>query len=148
MQAHPELRGWLKCVCGNSVDKNGENKFMISRDEVLMGRDKEFSLTPELEQNLNNLLVAVNKLRTLYNQPMLVSSGYRPGHYNKDAGGAANSPHVVCMAVDFHDVDNKLKEWITIDILEQCGLYQEDPTSTKTWLHVQIRPTINRVFKP
>jgi len=121
---------------------------MISRDEVLMGRDKEFPLTDELEANLTLLLVAVNKLRDIYGKPMYVSSGYRPGHYNTDAGGAANSPHKLCMAVDFHDTDGALKSWITVDVLVECGLYQEDPKRTPTWLHVQVRPTINRVFIP
>lgn len=121
---------------------------MISRDEILMGRDAEFPLTPELEDNLSALLEAVNKLRDLYSKPMYVSSGYRPGHYNRDAGGAANSPHVICMAVDFHDADGLLKSWITTDILVECGLYQEDPKHTPTWLHVQTRPTHNRVFIP
>lgn len=113
-----------------------------------MGREVEYPLTPELEENLEKLLVAVNKLRDLYGKPMMVSSGYRPGHYNTDAGGAKNSTHCLCMAVDFHDQDKALKEWITVEILEQCDLYQEDPSRTNTWLHVQIRPTHNRVFIP
>lgn len=121
---------------------------MISREEVLMGRDKEFPLTPELETNLSNLLIAVNKLRSLYGKPIYVSSGYRPDHYNWDAHGASNSPHITCQAVDFKDQDNKIKEWLTPKILEECGLYQEDPKYTPTWVHVQIRPTKNRVFKP
>lgn len=121
---------------------------MITRDEILMGRDKEFPLSPELESNLSNLLIAVNKLRTMYGKPMYVSSGYRPGHYNKDAGGAENSAHCVCMAVDFKDIDKALKKYITVDILKKCGLYQEDPSKTPTWLHVQTRPTKNIVFKP
>ncbi len=121
---------------------------MISRDEILMGRDKEFPLSSELEDNLNNLLVAVNKLSSLYGKPMVVTSGYRPGHYNWDAHGAASSPHITCQAVDFKDQDNKIKEWLTPEILTQCGLYQEDPQYTPTWVHVQIRTTHNRVFKP
>lgn len=121
---------------------------MISRDEVLMGRDKEFPLTDLLEQNLAVLLERVNKLRSLYGKPMYVSSGYRPGHYNSDAGGAKNSPHKSCEAVDFHDADGELKNWITPDILKQCELWMEDPGHTPTWMHVQIRPTINRIFIP
>lgn len=121
---------------------------MISRDEILMGRDKEYSLSQVLEDNLKLSLAAVNKLRTLYGKPMYVSSGYRPGHYNKDAGGAKNSPHLTCQAVDFHDADGALKAWITVEILEECGLWQEDPSRTPTWLHVDIRPRANRVFNP
>lgn len=121
---------------------------MITRDEILQGRDEEFPLSEEFEQNLQDLLVAVNKLRDLYGKPMFVSSGYRPGHYNTDAGGAKNSTHMICMAVDFQDNDNKLKSWITVKVLEDCGLYMEDPKHTSTWLHVQTRSTKNRIFIP
>lgn len=148
MREHSELRDWLKCCsCGYCHNIYGVHIMSITREEILMGRDKEFPLTPELNTNLDNLLIAVNKLRDLYGQPMYVSSGYRPGHFNTDAGGAKNSAHSLCEAVDFHDNDNKLKNWLTVEILEQCGLYQEDPTKTPVWLHVQIRPTINRIFK-
>ena len=121
---------------------------MISRDQILMGRDKEFPLSAELETNLSKLLEAVSKLEALYGKPMTVSSGYRPGFYNTRAGGSPNSSHKFCEAVDLHDRDNAIKKWITVEILEQCGLYQEDPSRTKTWVHCQIRPTHSRVFKP
>lgn len=120
---------------------------MISRDEVLMGREVEYPLTPALENNLKLLLEAVNKLRALYGKPMHVSSGYRPGAFNKAAGGAPNSSHLQCMAVDFKDADGAIKAWITKSILEECGLYMEDPDRTPTWLHVDIRRRKNRVFK-
>ena len=120
-----DLIGWLKCPSCGYMKK--EKKSMISRDEVLMGRDVEFPLTPELEANLSKLLEAVNKLRTLYGKPMIVNSGYRPGHYNTDAGGAPNSAHQLCEAIDIKDEDGEVKKWITVEILEQCGLYQEDP---------------------
>jgi uncharacterized protein YcbK (DUF882 family) len=121
---------------------------MITRDEILMGRDKEYKLTPDLEANLQMLLIAVNKLRKLYGKPMHVSSGWRPGHYNKAAGGAKNSSHLTCEAVDFKDADGKIKDFITLKILEDCGLYMEAPHKTPTWCHVQIRPTKNRIFTP
>lgn len=123
---------------------------MISKGEILMGRQVEYPLTPELEANLQKLLVAVNKLRALYGKPMTVSSGYRPGKYNTAAGGAKNSSHLTCQAVDFKDADGKLKAWITVDILTQCGLWQEAPDRTPTWLHVQVRPIPSgrRIFNP
>lgn len=121
---------------------------MITRAEILMGRDKEYPLTPELEANLIKLLEAVNKFRKLYGAPLLVSSGYRPGKYNKAAGGASNSAHLTCQAVDFKDIAGKIKEFATVKILEDCGLYMEWPGRTPTWCHLQIRPTKSRVFVP
>lgn len=125
-----------------------ESNYKIKRSEILMGREAEFPLTEEYEANLGRLLQAVNSLRELYGKPMMVSSGYRPGRFNTAAGGAKNSAHLSCEAVDFKDADGALKEFCTPEILEKVGLYMEAPDSTPTWCHLQIRPTKNRVFKP
>lgn len=123
---------------------------MISRQEVLMGRDKEFPLTTELEANLTKLLVALNKFRSTYGKPMVVSSGYRPGKYNKAAGGVKSSCHLTCEATDFRDIDGHIKAYVKANpkVLEDCGLYMEAPESTPTWIHLQTRATANRIFKP
>lgn len=113
-----------------------------------MGREVEFPLTIEQEANLSELLIALNKLRKLYGKPMYVSSGYRPGRFNKAAGGAQKSQHLTCEAVDFKDADGAIKAFCTVQILEQCGLYMEHPDATPTWCHLQTRPTKNRIFRP
>lgn len=117
-----------------------------------MNRDTQYPLTPELETNLVKLLFAVNKFRTAYGMPMTVSSGYRPGPFNAAAGGAPNSSHKTCEAVDFHDSDDTLKTWIAsnLTVLDDCDLYMEDPESTKTWVHLTTRAphSGHRVFKP
>lgn len=125
-----------------------EATYKIKRSEVLMGRDLEFPLSETLESNLEKLLAAVNQLRELYGKPMSVSSGYRPGRFNTAAGGAKNSSHLSCEAVDFKDADGALKAFCTPEILTKCGLYMEAPENTPTWCHLQIRPTKNRIFKP
>lgn len=125
---------------------------MISRDEVLMGRDKEYPLTPELEANLQALLKSLNQFRDLYGIPMIVSSGYRPGHYNTDAGGAKGSAHMMCEACDFRDSDGSLDFFCAnrLDVLEQCKLYLEMPKNTPGWCHLTVRPpkSGNRIFIP
>lgn len=117
-----------------------------------MGRDKEFPLSDELKLNLDALVIALNAFRSHYGVPMVVTSGYRPGHYNKDAGGAKNSPHVTCQACDFHDPSGILDAYCVAnqDILEQCGLYLEDPKHTIGWCHLQIRRpgSGSRIFIP
>lgn len=125
----------------------------ISRNEVLMGRDKADPLTPELEENLSKLLKALNEFRAAYGKPMVVSSGYRPPGINaKIANAAKRSNHMVCLACDFADKDGKLDEWClnNLDVLEKCGLWLEDPKSTPGWCHLQCVPprSGNRVFKP
>lgn len=130
----------------------GNPGWKISRVEVLMGREKQNPLTPEMEGNLQKLLVAINLIRDLYGKPMTVSSGYRPAAANAAAGGASKSCHLTCEAVDFADRDRKLTKWClaNLDILEQAGLYMESPVATPTWVHLQTRPPKSgkRIFLP
>lgn len=120
--------------------------------EVLMNRHIEYPLDDQLQQNLENLLIAVNKFRELYKNPMVISSGYRPGHYNTKAGGAKNSAHKSLEAVDFVDNSKKIKDFVKVNekVLEECNLYMEHPDNTPTWCHLQIRKTLSgkRIFKP
>ena len=130
----------------------GDVQMFISPNEILMGREAQFPLTPEMKQNLDLLLISVNRLRALWGKPLIVSSGYRPGAYNAQAGGAKASNHMICAAVDFKDPEQKLAKWLIsrLDVLEACGLYMEDPSATPTWCHVQIKPpgSGRRIFKP
>lgn len=126
---------------------------MISRDEVLMGREKLYPLTPEQETNLTHLLDCLNQFRTIYGKPMTVSSGYRPEAINSTVPGSAKkSNHIMCLACDFKDLDGSLDKYCldNLDVLKKCGLYLEDPASTSSWTHLQaIAPKSgNRVFKP
>lgn len=124
---------------------------MITLKEFLMGREKEYPLTLELALNAASLLAAINYIRGVYGESLTVSSGYRPGKYNVRAGGAKNSSHMTCEAIDLHD-DGKFANWCVNNLkeLEKAGLYMEDPASTKGWVHLQIRKTKSgkRIFKP
>lgn len=118
-----------------------------------MGRDAQYPLTPEMEQNLTKLLTAINKLRTAYGKPMYVSSGYRPAAINASVAGAAKkSNHMVCLAVDFKDADRQISKWCLQNLskLEEYGLWMEAPLSTPTWTHLQVVPPKSgkRVFNP
>jgi len=126
---------------------------VISRAEVLMGRDKDYPLDKEQEANLAILLERVNKLRALYNKPMTVTSGYRPAAINAGVAGAAKrSNHILCAACDFRDSDGAIDAWCltNLDKLAEIGLWLESPDHTPNWCHVQIFPpkSGNRVFKP
>lgn len=125
---------------------------MISRDEILMGRDKEYPLTPQLEKNLTHLLDVLNQVRAKYGKPMIVTSGYRPGKYNKAAGGAKASAHLSCEACDFADPTGALAKWCleNLPLLKSLGLRMESPASTRGWIHLDSRykPGTNVVFIP
>lgn len=122
----------------------------ITRAEILKGREVANPLSPLLESNLEQLLVAVNLFREKYGIPMFVTSGYRPAAINASIGGAKKSAHMSCQAVDFADKDGKVKMFClqNVKVLEECGLYMENPVNTPTWCHLQTRPTKNRIFNP
>ncbi|MEO0271683.1 MAG: D-Ala-D-Ala carboxypeptidase family metallohydrolase [candidate division WOR-3 bacterium] len=124
----------------------------ITLDEYLMGRDKVAPLTKEQKTNAQKLLDSVNKLLSFFNKPVKVSSGYRPAQINKSVGGAAQSAHMTCEAVDLADPNSELARWClkNLDKIKECGLYLEDPRWTPTWVHLQIRApkSNNTVFIP
>lgn len=138
---------------------------MITRDEILMGREKEYPLTMELAINLADFMGSINYIRGRYGRPLSTSSGYRPGHYNKDAGGAKDSTHLYCLASDSSDHKKVIREidgkkyligefanWCLDNLkeLEIAGLFMEDPRYTDGWVHLQKRtpPSLKRVFIP
>lgn len=125
---------------------------MITKEEVLMGRDVKYPLSTEMVENLTILLERLNMFRQMYGKPMKVTSGYRPAEFNTAAGGAKKSNHMMCLACDFEDKSGLLDAWCMqhLDILEICGLYLEHPDATQGWCHLQaIAPKSgNRVFRP
>lgn len=125
----------------------------ISRNEVLMGREKAYPLTQEQEDNLEKLLECLNKFREAYGKPMVVSSGYRPEAINAATKGAAKkSNHIMCLACDFKDLDGSLDQWCmdNLSVLIDLGLYLESPQHTPGWCHLQCVPPKSgaRIFIP
>jgi hypothetical protein len=114
---------------------------MITRREYLMGRELQEPLTPKMEDNLLVLLGAINMFRTIYGIPMIVTSGYRPKKINEIIGGAKNSAHMTCEAVDISDRNGQLAKFCleNLQVLANCKLYIENPQMTGGWVHFQTR---------
>ena len=123
---------------------------MIKLSDYLMGREKICPLTKGQLESACELLGAVGYLFGKLNIEPILSSGYRPSHFNKIAGGAARSGHLTCEAIDIKDPDGSIAKLLmsNLELLEHLGLYLEDPEYTKNWVHLQTRPTLRRVFKP
>lgn len=123
---------------------------MIKLSDYLMGREKIYPLTKCQLENACDLLGALGYLFGALNIKPELSSGYRPSHFNKAAGGSARSGHLTCEAIDIRDFDGSIAKLLldNLELLEQLGLYLEDPSYTKGWIHLQTRPTLKRVFKP
>lgn len=98
----------------------------------------------ELIPSLTNLCIKVlEPLRSVVNQPIIVSSGYRCLALNKAVSGVATSQHMKGEAADIV-APNKatLLEWYKI--LQQQGNYDQlilEHTAGKSnyWIHVSCR---------
>jgi len=131
---------------------------MISLQDYWMGRDREFpmAMSPDLEKNAATMVELANKLLIIAQAARIfpptnpktgtiVSSGWRPASINAATPGAAtNSKHMTGQAIDIYDPDGDLDEWLlTADgqkTMTDIGLWQEHPSATKGWAHVQSVP--------
>ena len=126
-------------------------------------------IQPSHEANALELSRRVNALLNEFvedgNEPLTASpvtgtlctlrnAGWRP----PNASGAPGSAHKQGAAVDLHDPDARLDNWILSrpDVLVRYNLYMEDPSATEGqvtkggWCHLTIRAPRSgrRVFMP
>lgn len=118
--------------------------------EYLKHHAKLDDLDIKRKDNTLELLHKVDIIRERYGRSLIVTSGYRPEEYNESIGGARNSAHITCQAIDLFDPNGDFKCWLrdNIGILDELDLYMESARYTQTWVHLQTRPTKSRVFKP
>ena len=134
---------------------------MITMNELLSDQAQLGELSNEVQNNLNILLIKMNKVRTAYNKPMIVTSGLRTVKHHLEIYARKGiyppkvpmkSNHLSGRAVDFSDGNGELKKWVkeNIKLMEEIGLWMEDFNHTKTWCHFQINPpkSGNRFFIP
>lgn len=141
---------------------------MISLEQYWMGREREHGaeLTPDITGNAVVLLERVNQVLSRASeervQPAVdkstgtaVASGWRPKSVNDATANAGKtSKHVIGCAVDLRDAvpDRPLARWCLRNrkLLEEVGLWMEDPQWTPTWVHLQSIPpgSGNRVYIP
>lgn len=123
---------------------------MITVKEYLMGRDSIQPLDTNKAINMADLLSRVNWLFSKLNVVPRVSSGYRPESINKAVGGAKLSTHTVCMGIDVYDNKKELAKALksNLELLEEAGLWLENPDHTNGWVHLDIKQRKNRVFNP
>ncbi len=134
---------------------------MITLTDYWMGRDAAYPdlLTDVLRAAAAetvakaNLLLSSFRTSTKNDEPRKVSSGWRPPSVNAATpNAAAKSKHMSGQAIDIADPEGDLDEWCLShpEQLEAIGLWQEHPSATKGWTHLQIVPpkSGNRVFYP
>lgn len=126
---------------------------MINITEYLMGRDRKYTLRDEYRTNAAETVDKVNQLLESFGESRKVVSGWRPAEINAATPNAAlHSKHMTCEACDLSDPDGDLDEWALEhpEVLQEIGLWQEHPASTKGWAHFQVVPpkSGNRCFYP
>ncbi len=123
-------------------------------------REKSPEITPEMRNNAEKLLKAVNSLLSEIDVKFAkVSSGFRPAAVNAGIANAAKkSLHTQCLAIDLLDDKSQSvgkKIAANPELLRKHGLFLEDLDSTKgkssNWIHCDLgsradRPS--RIFKP
>lgn len=152
MLIHEQTPKFRKCrSCGFCK----EIHMPISKEELLKGRDKTYAsdYTEEVSDNLDKLLIPLNKIRDAYGQAMVCTSGWRPESLNAGVPGAAKkSKHIIGLAADFSDPDGKLMNWVleNLDMMKKLNIYMEDFRWTNSWVHFQLGPPVSghRIFIP
>lgn len=86
--------------------------------------------------NIHNTLDRLDEIRSVYNKPIIITSGYRCAELNEAVGGQWNSQHLKGEAADLkwdEDLFNLIKDNFKFD-----QLIQERNKSTK-WLHISFK---------
>lgn len=111
-------------------------------------RERSNECTTEIRINAADLAERVSRLLDKLGITTTITSGFRTTTANKGASGAKRSAHMSGQACDLADPKGEIGKKITVALLVECDLYMEDLSYTKEWVHLQTRPTKNRIFKP
>lgn len=119
---------------------------MITLKEITQGQD----IPTDCLENLYHLWEVINRVRTHWSQPMIVTSGYRTVAHEKKQGRSGKSDHCKCKAIDIYDPDKSLAHWVHENehLMQILGLWIEDTNYTKNWVHFTIQPKSKRFFIP
>jgi hypothetical protein len=142
---------------------------LITLDQFWMGRDKTYAseLTDEIRSNAQETVDRWNALLKFAAEDGvevgIVASGWRPKTINDGALNAApDSKHLSGRAMDIEDFDRDFARWCLRntaplchqegkpDLLQEVGLWIENPMWTPTWVHGQTVPPHSgrRIFVP
>lgn len=105
-------------------------------------------ITDKVRKNAEKLIGLVSTMLSLIPYDGIITSGFRTQKHNDKIGGAPNSAHTTGQAVDLHDPDKVIGNWIlaNVDYLAANGLYAEHPAITnkspnplERWVHLGTR---------
>ena len=111
--------------------------------------------TKQQAKNLIKICKKLELVRKMFDAPLIITSGLRPGYYNSYIGGAKNSAHREGKAIDFivkgfdtYSACNQVRNMIK-PYLSDWKIRMEN-YSTSNWIHLDqkhVGPG-GRFFKP
>jgi zinc D-Ala-D-Ala carboxypeptidase len=124
----------------------------LTRSSTALGLGLDNTPTPAAVDELATLAARVDAVRERFGIPLFPTNGYRAPAVNKAVGGAANSAHMSGQAMDIADGPKRALARFCLSnlaLLEEQGLWMEDPQWTPGWVHLQTREVPGaRVFRP
>lgn len=114
--------------------------------------NEEDGLNDKVKVSLIKTFAILDKVRELFNKPVIVHVAYRPAPYNALVKGAKRSAHIFGLAVDFHVAGISCDEArrILASKLEEFKIRMEDLPGS-SWVHIDTRVVYRgcpRLFKP
>lgn len=119
--------------------------------EIMSGFSYD-DLPDDQKENGKILLEKINLIRTKWNKPMTVTSGYRSMEHHLEIYAAKGitdqskipmkSKHLFMQACDISDPERDLQKWCkdNVSFLEEIGVWMEDFSKTPNWCHFQSVP--------
>lgn len=99
----------------NWSDFNSQVSKYFTLREVTNGDRRRLPSCDEVKNNIFTLAQELDKVRSAWRSPIIVTSWYRPPAINKAVGGASSSQHLYGKAVDIKPLQgdiHKFQEWL------------------------------------
>ena len=119
------------------------NHYKKNYPPTVVSVDEAAEVTASMWSSARSLIASVNLLLVRFGEERIITSGWRPLAVNKLIPGAAlRSNHIRMCAVDLEDHDGRLDNFCldAPKVLEDLRLWQEHPSATKGWCHLQNMP--------
>lgn len=87
----------------------------------------------------SDLILILQKIRTHFNRPVTISSGYRTPTWNRKIGGASNSYHTKGQAADIYI--NGVEPAVIAAYAEKLGVLGIGLYTTQKFVHIDTRKT-------
>lgn len=134
----------------------GTSSFFRWKEALFLKEWQTFALPPtrEIEENIMEVAKRMDLIREHLSRPLIVTSWFRPFHYNKQIGGTRQSQHLIGRACDFvaEGLDCDYVRAVLQHRLEDFNIRMENLPGS-SWVHIDVNctenmPRIRRYFSP